>query len=104
MSLACLRSAQHAAPTGTWCVGVSVRLRPDAVVSTTKVVLGTSASASERSETVSVVRVPSAVAATMASPARSALRGRGVPSAIVTSASLGKHGALGSLQVLRELI
>jgi len=62
--LAFLRIEQHAAPMGRWCSAVSVRVWLVEVVSTAN---GACASglAIERSETVSVVRAPSAVAATI---------------------------------------
>jgi len=47
----------------------------------------------ERRETVSVVRAPSAVAATMASPSLSASSRTVVPSARVTEEDDGKHGS-----------
>ena len=47
----------------------------------------------ERSETVSVVRAPSAVAETITSPSLSASMREGVPSALVTIDDEGKHGS-----------
>ena len=66
-SFAFLRLEQHASPTGRWCSGVRVSVLSASVVSVTKVACA-SGLAIERSETVSVVRAPSAVAARMTSP------------------------------------
>ena len=62
-----MRLEQHDAPTGRWCVGVRVSVRPPSVLSLIKVASAL-LSASEKIETVSVVSEPSAVAATISSP------------------------------------
>ena len=91
-SLAFLRVEQHASPTGMWCSGVRVSNLSASVVSVTKVA-SASGLAIERSETVSVVRAPSAVAATILSPSLSASTRAVVPLAQVTSAEEEKHGS-----------
>mmetsp|Transcript_17417 Transcript_17417/g.44621 ORF Transcript_17417/g.44621 Transcript_17417/m.44621 type:complete len:212 (-) Transcript_17417:457-1092(-) len=99
-SLAFLSVEQHAAPTGRWCSPVRVSVLVALVVSTTKALAGTSRMASERSEMLSVVSAPSAVAATILSPSWRASTRESRPSAIVTIADEGKQGS--SLPVKTE--
>ena len=89
----CLSVEQHEGPTGTWCSGVRVRDVLAADVRERKKAACASGCAMERSETVSVVRVPSAAAATISSPSRSASTRLDEPSARMTVADDGKHGS-----------